>query len=66
MFDDEVTCLNPTKKEETAHSVVRPRKYGNSISVNEFHDFNDLLESDKCYNEKYSKLYIEWAEPKNT
>ena len=59
MFDDEEICLNPRKKEETARSVRRPRKYDNSISVNELHDFNDLLEFDKWYNEKYSKLNIE-------
>ena len=47
MFDDEVICLNPRKKEETERPVGRPRKYGNSISVNELHDFNDLLEFDK-------------------
>ena len=66
MFDDKVICLNPRKKEETAHPVGRPRKYDNSISVNELHDFNDLLESVKWYNEKYSKLYIEPTEPKTT
>ena len=64
MFDDEVICLNPRKKEETARPVGRSRKYDNSISVNELHDFNDLLEFDKWYNEKYSKLYIESTEPK--
>ena len=41
MFDDKVICLNPRKKEETAHPVGRPRKYDNSISVNELHDFNE-------------------------
>ena len=51
MFDDEVICLNPRKKEETARPVGRPTKYGNSISVNKLHDFNDLLEFDKWYNE---------------
>ena len=51
MFDDEVICLNPRKKEETARPVGRPTKYDNSISVNKFHDFNDLLEFDKWYNE---------------
>ena len=59
MFDDEVLCLNPRKKEERARPVGRLRKYDNSISVNELHDFNDLLEFDKWYNEKYSKLNIE-------
>ena len=34
--------------------------------MNELHDFNDLLEFDKWYNEKYSKLYIESAGPKTT
>ena len=34
--------------------------------MNELHDFNDLLEFDKWYNEKYSKLYIESTEPKTT
>ena len=42
MFDDEVICYNPRKKEETARPVGRPRKY-DSISVNKLHDFNDLL-----------------------
>ena len=65
MFDDEVICYNPRKKEETARPVGRPRKY-DSISVNELHDFNDLLEFDKWYNEKYSKLYNESTEPKTT
>ena len=51
MFDDEVICLNPRKKEETARPVGRPTKYDNSISVNKFHDFNDLLEFDKWNNE---------------
>ena len=46
MFDDEVICLNPRKKEETARPVGRPRKY-DSISVNELHDFNDLLKFGK-------------------
>ena len=55
MFDDEVICLNPGKNEETARPVVRLRKYDNSISVNELHDFTDLLEFDKSYNEKYSE-----------
>ena len=55
MFNDEVICWNTRKKEETARPVGRPRKYDNSISVNELHDFNDLLEFDKWYNEKYSK-----------
>ena len=59
MFDDEVISLNLRKKEETARPVGRPRKYDNSISVNELHDFNDLLKLDKWYNEKYSKHYIE-------
>ena len=58
MFD-EVICLNPRKKEEIACPFGRPGKYDNSINVNELHDFNDLLEFDKWYNEKYSKLYIE-------
>ena len=56
MFDDEVICLKARKKEETARPVGRPRKYDSSISVNELHDFSDLLEFDKWYNEKYSKL----------
>ena len=34
MFDDEVICLNPKAKEDAARSVGRPRKHGNSISVN--------------------------------
>ena len=46
MLDDKVICLNPRKKEETTRPVERPRKYGNSISVNELHDFNDLLKLD--------------------
>ena len=46
LFDDEVICLNPRKKEETARPVGTPRKYGNIIIVNELHDFNDLLEFD--------------------
>ena len=66
MFDDEVISLNLRKQEETARPVGRPRKYDNSISVNELHDFNDLLEFDKWYNEKYSKLYTESTEPKTT
>ena len=66
MFDDEVICLNLWKKEETARPVGRPRKYDNSIRVNELHDLNDLLEFDKWYNEKYSKLNIESTEPKTT
>ena len=66
LFDDEVICLNPRKKEETARPVGRPRKYDSSISVNELHDFNDLLELYKWYNEKYSKLYIDSTEPKTT
>ena len=65
MFNDEVICWNTRKKEETARPVGRPRKY-DSISVNELHDFNDFLEFGKWYNEKYSKLYIELAEPKTT
>ena len=56
MFDDEVICLKARKKEETARPVGRSRKYDSSISVNELHDFSDLLEFDKWYNEKYSKL----------
>ena len=47
MFDDEVICLIPRKKEETARPIGRPRKYDNSISVNELCDFSDLLEFDK-------------------
>ena len=66
MFDDEVISLNLRKQEETARPVGRPRKYGNSISVNELHDFNDLLKFGKWYNEKYSKLYIELAKAKTT
>ena len=58
--------FNPRKKEETPFPVGRPRKYENSISVNELQDFNDLLEFDKWYNEKYSKLSIESTEPKTT
>ena len=65
MFDDEVICYNARKKEETVRPVGRPRKY-DSNSVNELHDFNDLLEFDKWYNEKYSKLYNESTEPKTT
>ena len=34
--------------------------------MNELHDFNDLLEFDKWYNEKYSKLCIDSTEPKST
>ena len=34
--------------------------------MNELHDFNDLLEFDKWYNEKYSKFYIDSTEPKST
>ena len=66
MFDGKVICLNPRKMEQTVHPVGRPRKYDNSISVNELRDFNDLLEFDKWYNEKYSKLYIDSTEPKTT
>ena len=66
MFDDEVICLNPRKKEETARPTGRPRRYGNSISVKSLHDFNGLLEFDKWYNEKYSKLDIASTEPKTT
>ena len=66
MFDDEVISLNLRKQEETARPVGRPRKYDNSISVNELHDFNDLLEFGKWYKEKYSKFYIELAKPKTT
>ena len=66
MFDDEVISLNLRKQEETARPVGRPRKYGNSISVNELHDFDDLLKFDKWYNEKSSKLCIESTEPKTT
>ena len=58
--------FNPRKKEETPFPVGRPRKYENSISVNELQDFNDLLEFDKWYNEKYSKLYIKSTESKTT
>ena len=47
MFDDEVISLNLRKQEETARPVGRPRKYDNSISVKELHDFNDLLEFDR-------------------
>ena len=32
--------------------------------VSTVRDFNDLLEFDKWYNEKCSKLYIELTEPK--
>ena len=46
-FDDEVICLNPRKKEETAPPVGKPRKYDSNISVIELHDFNDLLKFDK-------------------
>ena len=35
MFDDEVICLNPRIKEETACPVGRPRKYDSSIRANE-------------------------------
>ena len=31
LFDDEVICLNPRKKEETARPVGTPRKYDNSM-----------------------------------
>ena len=55
MFHDEVICLNPRKKEETARPVRRPRRYDNRISVNELQDLNDLLQFDKWYNEKHSK-----------
>ena len=66
MFHDEIICLNPRKKEEAARPAGRPRKYDYSINVNELHDFNDLLEFDKLYNGKYSKLYTESTEPKTT
>ena len=52
----EVISLNLIKQEETARPVGRPRKYDNSISANELHDFDDLLKFDKWYNEKSSKL----------
>ena len=58
--------FNPRKKVETECPVERPRKYDNNISVKELHDFNDLLEFDRWYNEKYSKLYTESTEPKTT
>ena len=66
--------MKPTEKnlcwspflEEKARPGGRPGKYDNSISVNKLHDFSDLLEFDKWYNEKYSKLYIESPEPKTT
>ena len=66
MLDDKVICLNPGKKEETTRPVERPRKYDNSISVNELNDFNDLLKLNEWYNEKYSKLYIESTGPNTT
>ena len=66
MFDDEVICLSSRKKEETACPVGRPRKYDNNISMNKLNDFNDLLEFHKWFNEKYSKVYIESAEPETT
>ena len=47
IFHDELICLNPRKKEETASPVGTPRKYGNISIVNELHDFNDLLKFDK-------------------
>ena len=34
--------------------------------MNELHDFNDLLEFDKWYNDKYSKPYIESTKLKST
>ena len=34
--------------------------------MNELQDFNYLLEFDKWYNEKYSKLYIKSTESKTT
>ena len=58
--------FKPQKKKVKARPVGRPRKYGNRISVNELHNFNDLLEFDKWCNEKYSKLSIESTEPKTT
>ena len=58
IFDDEVICLNSRKKEETARTVGRPRKYDNRISVNELHDLNDFLQFDKWYNEKYSETTL--------
>ena len=66
MFAYEVIVKILEKKEETGRPVGRSGKCGNSISVNELHHFNDLLEVDKWYNEKYSKLYIELIEPKST
>ena len=39
--------FNARKKVETECPVGRPRKYDNSISVKELHDFNDLLEFDR-------------------
>ena len=58
MFDDEEICLNLRKKEETARPVRRPRKYDSSISVNELHNFNDLVEFDKWYNQKPHEKYL--------
>ena len=66
MFDDEVIYLNPRIKEETSQLVGKPRKYDNNISMNELHDFGDLLKFDKSYNGKYSKPYIQSTEPKTT
>ena len=37
-----------------------------TLCMNELNDFNDLLEFDKWFNEKYSKIYIESAEPETT
>ena len=47
MFHNEVICLNLRKKEETVCPVGRSRKFNNSISANELHDFNDTLKFDK-------------------
>ena len=58
MFDDEEIFLNLRKKEETARPVRRPRKYDSSISVNELHNFNDLVEFDKWYNQKSHEKYL--------
>ena len=57
-FDDEVICVDPGKKEEK-RLVGRLRKYSNSNSISELHDFSDSLEFDKWYSKKYINLCIE-------
>ena len=66
IFADEVIVKILEKKEATGRPVGRSGKCDNSIGVNELHHFNDLLEVDKWYNEKYSKHYIESIEPRST